>query len=269
MNRKSDEKDERCRVAVRARRSPQPKNHLHFVWDFGDGKTYQRVEPSYSFTTNGSYVIKVTAIKLDCTVSLALTLNVEAAIAGNGSPIAIAGTVWTTGTNTPVFLSSRAASDPDGDPFRYHWAQIFADPVLLLHANKLTETFISPSIPQGAELVFGKTVGDGQHNAHVLNPLQPEETALVTFEAGYDPPNVPEGQTVTPGVAGRGLPTASNSATRGRSIRIPPWYSGGGPRVRDRLRRSRRLRLRRPVVEFDFGLGYQTLNYVGSVVWWK
>jgi len=188
--------------AVRSGRGAPTKNELRFVWDFGDGKTYEGVEQSYSFTTNGSYVIKVTAIKLDGAVAFILTLNVEVAIAVNEPPIADAGTDQTADANALVFLYGGASSDPDGDPLTYRWVQISGEPVLLLHANEPTASFIAPSIPQDADLVFGVTVGDGGYNAQdsvvvrVLKLVQPA-ALLVTADAGADQLNVLQGTPVT------------------------------------------------------------------------
>jgi PKD repeat protein len=201
--------------AVRSGRGAPAKNELRFVWDFGDGKTYEGVEQSYSFTTNGSYVIKVTAIKLDGTVAFLLTLNVEVAIAVNEPPIADAGTNQTVDANALVFLYGGASSDPDGDPLTYQWVQISGVPVLLLHANEPTASFIAPSIPQDADLVFGVTVGDGGYNeqdtvvVRVLRLVQPAETFLVTADAGADQLNVLQGTTVT--LHGRGSSNPNTS----------------------------------------------------------
>ncbi len=189
--------------AVRSGRGAPIKNELRFVWDFGDGKTYEGVEQSYSFTANGSYVIKVKAIKLDGTVAFVLTLNVEVAIDVNEPPIADAGTDQTADANALVFLYGGASSDPDGDPLAYQWVQISGKPVLLLHANEPTASFIAPSIPQDADLVFGVTVGDGEYNeqdtvvVRVLRLVQPAETLLVTADAGADQLNVLQETTVT------------------------------------------------------------------------
>ncbi|MFH1111367.1 MAG: PKD domain-containing protein [Planctomycetota bacterium] len=189
--------------AVRSGRGAPAKNELRFVWDFGDGKTYEGVEQSHSFTTNGSYVIKVTAIKLDGTVAFLLTLNVEVAIDVNEPPIADAGTDQTADANALVFLYGGASSDPDGDPLTYQWVQISGEPVLLLHANEPTASFIAPSIPQDADLVFGVTVGDGGYAeqdtvvVRVLRLVQPAQALLVTADAGADQLNVLQGTTVT------------------------------------------------------------------------
>ena len=215
--------------AVRAGRGAPTKNELRFVWDFGDGKTYEGVEQSYSFTTNGSYVIKVTAIKLDGTVAFLLTLNVEVAIAVNEPPIADAGTNQTVDANALVFLYGGASSDPDGDPLTYQWVQISGEPVLLLHTNEPTASFIAPSIPQDADLVFGVTVGDGGYNeqdtvvVRVLRLVQPAETFLVTADAGADQLNVLQGTIVT-------LNGSGSRASDG-SVLTYAWSQTSGPSV--------------------------------------
>jgi chitodextrinase len=201
--------------AVRSGRGAPTKNELRFVWDFGDGTTFEGVEQSYSFTTNGSYVIKVTAIKLDGTVAFILTLNVQVAIAGNEPPSADAGTDQTADANALVFLYSGASSDPDGDPLTYQWVQISGVPVLLLHGNEPTASFITPTVPQDSDLVFVVTVSDGQHTAqdtvvvHALKAVQPATTLLVTADAGADQLNVAEGQTLT--LDGRGSRASDGS----------------------------------------------------------
>ena len=203
--------------AVRSGRGAPAKNELRFVWDFGDGTTYEGVEQSYSFTTNGSYVIKVKAIKLDGTVAFVLTLNIEVALVINAPPIADAGTDQTADANALVFLYGGASSDPDGDPLTYQWVQISGEPVLLLHANEPTASFIAPSIPQDADLVFGVTVGDGGYNeqdtvvVRVLRLVQPAETVLVTADAGEDQLDVVQGTPVT--LDGSGSSSSDGSLT--------------------------------------------------------
>ncbi len=201
--------------AVRSGRGALTKDELRFVWDFGDGKTYEGVEQSYSFTTNGSYVIKVTAIKPDGKVAFVLTLNVEVAIAVNEPPSADAGTDQTADANALVFLYGGASSDPDGDPLAYRWVQISGEPVLLLHADEPTASFITPILSTDSDLVFGLTVGDGQHTGqatavvHVLKQVQPAETLLVTADAGADQLNVLQETPVT--LDGRGSSSSDGS----------------------------------------------------------
>ncbi len=203
VGRSAESENGEWQFTVRSGRAVATQNSLRFVWDFGDGQDYEGVEQAYQFTQNGTHTVTVTAYRLNNSVAFVLRLNIEVAILLNQIPLAIAGDNQTAVANDLVFLYGGASSDPDGDQLTYQWVQISGEPVLLLHANEATASFITPSLDSDNDLAFGLTVSDGDTSGqdtsvvHVLRRIVDADTVSVTADAGPPQLGVSEGQRVT------------------------------------------------------------------------
>ena len=216
---------------VRAGRSAPAKNDLRFVWDFGDGAPRVGVEQAYTFTSPGTYLIVVRALKSDGGVAFELKLQIEVDLPVDLPPAAVAGDDQDINENELVFLFAGDSSDPDGDELSFNWVQTAGPPVQLLHANEATASFIAPIIDADIDVSFRVNVSDGTSTSqddvvvHVHVVVDPADITL-TADAGPDQ-EVTEGDTVAL-TASTGAFAASTGAAPAFAYQ---WTQIGGPAV--------------------------------------
>ncbi|MBA6316588.1 PKD domain-containing protein [Cellulophaga baltica] len=97
---------------------PDAGDILTYTWDFGDGTTATTANPSHTFTTAGTYDVKLTVTD-NGTPSLSsseVTLPITVTAPANQAPIAVADNYSVIkGTNNNLFNVIENDSDPDGD----------------------------------------------------------------------------------------------------------------------------------------------------------
>lgn len=201
------------------------KGQLRFVWDFGNGPEAEGTQQTYSFTSSGTYVIKVSALQADNSVAFVLTLTIEVLVDPNQGPVAVAGADQAVYENDLVFLYGGDSTDPNGDPITYAWAQTFGPTVGILHAADPSASFVAPLVDADTDLVFRLTVSDGE--------LVGRDDAIVHVKKLLDPAgidlqaNAGADQQVGPGTT----VTLSGSAAPADSATTFVWTQVQGPSV--------------------------------------
>lgn len=189
------------------------KGQLRFVWDFGNGPEAEGTQQTYSFTSNGTYAITVTALQSDNSVAFVLTLTVEVVVDPNLTPIADSGADQFVTANDLVFLYGGNSADPNNDAITYQWTQTFGPVVGILHSAEASASFVAPLVNIDTDLVFRLTVSDGVAAGHDdvivhAKPLPVPAAIGLAANAGAD-------QQVGPGttVALNGSATPADSTT--------------------------------------------------------
>ncbi|WP_282133844.1 PKD domain-containing protein [Cellulophaga baltica] len=104
---------------------PDAGDVLTYAWDFGDGTTATTANPSHTFTTAGTYDVKLTVTD-NGTPSLSsseVTLTITVTAPANQAPTAVATSDIITGeASLAVQFTGDTSSDPDtGDVLTYAW----------------------------------------------------------------------------------------------------------------------------------------------------
>ncbi|MBA6316357.1 PKD domain-containing protein [Cellulophaga baltica] len=104
---------------------PDAGDILTYTWDFGDGTTATTANPSHTFTTAGTYDVKLTVTD-NGTPSLSsseVTLTITVTAPANQAPTAVASSDVTSGeASLAVQFTGDTSSDPDtGDILTYAW----------------------------------------------------------------------------------------------------------------------------------------------------
>lgn len=136
---------------------------LSYSWNFGDGTSATTANPSRTFTTAGSYAVRLTVSDgTNSTLSAAINISVTAPV--NNPPVVVANASPKLGV-IPLLVSfnSTGSSDPEGSPLTYSWN--FGDGTTSTAANP-THTYSTAgtfsarlTISDGANSVSSANIG--------------------------------------------------------------------------------------------------------------
>ncbi|WP_231645278.1 PQQ-dependent sugar dehydrogenase [Mycolicibacterium mengxianglii] len=90
---------------------------LSFSWDFGDGNTSAAPNPTWTYTTNGTFDVALTVSDGERT-----STTIQRIVVGNRAPVVTIDPDMATNYNAGDTIDfSAVATDPDSDPLTYSW----------------------------------------------------------------------------------------------------------------------------------------------------
>lgn len=177
---------------------------LTYNWTFGDGGTSTQANPSYTYSTAGTYTAKVTVSDgTNSATSTNLTISVSAASVNNPPTAVASGTPLSGSAPLAVTFSSAGSSDPNGTSLTYNWT--FGDGTSSTAANP------SHTYSANGNYTAQLTVSDGTNNATATAIAITVADAGSSLVAAY---SFNEGSgTTTADVSGKSNPGALSNAT--------------------------------------------------------
>lgn len=94
---------------------------VSYLWNFGDGATASGVTPMHTYSSAGSYTVRLTVTDNDGLTNSASTTAQVSDGTGLQPPVAKAGGPYNGTIASPVAFDGSASSDPDGTIVSYDW----------------------------------------------------------------------------------------------------------------------------------------------------
>lgn len=187
---------------------------LTFAWNFADGSTAEGAAVSHTFTSAGTYPVRLTVRGGGLTATANETIVVEAGDNPNRAPvIELASRLVTTES---VFTIPATISDPDGDQLTINWRQNPGASVAEALLTDLRSEDPTATLPLAGDYSFTVTVSDGDRQ--VTDTVIISQAGAGRSFAGrvLDDEAPAGGLTVSLLWNGRVLQTAATDATNGR-----------------------------------------------------